>query len=56
MKAFKSPTAPIELRASMACCTSSGGVMALMKKSTSSRPYLLKSAATLARAADAICS
>ena len=49
MKAFRSPTAPIALRASMAFCTSSGGVMALMKKSTSSRPYLANSSATFAR-------
>ena len=40
MYAFRSPIAPIELRASIAFCTSSGGVIALMKKSTSSRPYL----------------
>ncbi len=44
------------LRASIAFCTSSGGVMALMKKSTSSSPYLANSSATLARVPAAISS
>ena len=44
-----SPIAPIELRASIAFCTSSGGVIALMKNSTSSRPYLPNSWPILAR-------
>ena len=56
MKAFRSPTAPIELRASMAFCTSSGGVIALTKKSTSSRPYLSNSSLTFARQPAAISS
>ena len=56
VKACKSPTAPMLLRASMARCTSSGGVMALMKKSTSSRPYLPNSSLTLIRVPAAISS
>ena len=56
MKAFRSPTAPIALRASIAFCTSSGGVMALMKKSTNSRPYLENSSDTFARVPEATSS
>ena len=56
MKAFKSPIAPIALRWSIAFCTSSGGVIALMKKSTSSMPYLPNSSATFARVPAAISS
>ena len=41
-----SPIAPMPARSSIIFCTSSGGVMAPIRKSTSSRPYLPKSSAT----------